>query len=756
MKNSEHNGVMTNSVSCTVPARKNDSTQNALTMLIFVADDGVGKPERGTTTSGGKDATVDVNGNPVPPKTSNNVGSKATTPQRSTFPCQNDLKDLADDLIDDHSSRDRDMPSASDSNSDKKSRRKKKEDGFQTAEKLYTNNCGNKTVDDLLEYIESDNSVKRKKDKNKVNHTVVPNVTSDKPVSKKPKKGRSSSLTENHKDSENGSDKADDSTSKVSDASDIKDANSEALSEIGSVELNHKLPSMAPQYYNHDDEPMPEVFPFDINSSNYKFTDKEPLSLNDTGFTEVRKKKKLRTPGAPSSNHEPFHASHESYNHRHTTPIRSITPPPKSSSRQEKHERAFSPSGFPELGGSGRPREGRRNSTGNVPCVTSLDDSDLESVKSLPAGTSNDLVLAGPLVSYAKIAAKPKQTGSSAGAGSKPATEEYKAPAAEEPQMASPELPAPTHTVTQSPQLPSLNDFPAPTVSCDPSSRSISTPKAPKVSSTGEKEFDCKDSLVTNTDCKGCVTDSREVTPTPVLCTNIGIFPYDNKFSLEFVGESHIELGEECSLPHSGNASSRSCSAGSDEPSYSTAQLDAMPGATDASPVSSNLEHSNKSAENNHKKKSTECSVIFMDVLAQSGLFAPVQKIDITFGFDDPCDVCNLPPCMEPAVYDKLQTVTKLNGLVLPAGSLSSPELTFLGPETNLDQGNPVSDARGEVAAPSPPMPASSPSSSYTNMAAEHCLAKPVTSNVPARHDDLNYDCGKFMLEDAVYFIRRG
>lgn len=78
----------------------------------------------------------------------------------------------------------------------------------------------------------------------------------------------------------------------------------------------------------------------------------------------------------------------------------------------DAHLRDLSPSSFPALGSSKTKQEGRRNSTGDVPIPTGLksqDDSDLESVKSLPATKGSqtaDLALS-PRLSYARMAAHP-------------------------------------------------------------------------------------------------------------------------------------------------------------------------------------------------------------------------------------------------------------------------------------------------------------------------------------------------------------
>lgn len=100
-------------------------------------------------------------------------------------------------------------------------------------------------------------------------------------------------------------------------------------------------------------------------------------------------------------------------------PQRSITPPPSSivtslSMEAERNKmRDLSPSSFPALGAGrqGRQsfRDGRRSSTGDVPkeiLIKPQDDSDLESVKSLPA--SAQAVSPRLQISYAKMAASPK------------------------------------------------------------------------------------------------------------------------------------------------------------------------------------------------------------------------------------------------------------------------------------------------------------------------------------------------------------
>ena len=168
------------------------------------------------------------------------------------------------------------------------------------------------------------------------------------------------------------------------------------------------------------------------SDNNYKFTD-IPISPKEEEFTVVSTKKKKRpqtsTPAATVAPSHGFPSHHSVPNfqqvnsfqprehvsrdmRRYSPPTRSVTPPPmsvSSPSPDKPAERAFSPSAFPVLGG-------RRNSTGNVALELNPEDSDIESVKSLPlgpcGGASQDGALSPPstgaTMSYAKIAAQPR------------------------------------------------------------------------------------------------------------------------------------------------------------------------------------------------------------------------------------------------------------------------------------------------------------------------------------------------------------
>ncbi|XP_021373122.1 nuclear pore complex protein DDB_G0274915-like isoform X2 [Mizuhopecten yessoensis] len=192
------------------------------------------------------------------------------------------------------------------------------------------------------------------------------------------------------------------------------------------------------------------------NYGNYIFTDLD-LPAAEPEFTIVGKKKKRPVTGqvhtTPQMIKEPNNSNHSIKNgsvhatlrtvgrvERPRKPVpRSVTPPPRNSlsttdSIDSERLRDLSPSSFPALSSSsssincGRQtfREGRRNSTGDVPCKEIAlkvqdDSSDIESVKSLPVAPG------GPIlpVSYAKMAASPKPSNTSLAGSSGEAEEVY-------------------------------------------------------------------------------------------------------------------------------------------------------------------------------------------------------------------------------------------------------------------------------------------------------------------------------------------
>ena len=171
---------------------------------------------------------------------------------------------------------------------------------------------------------------------------------------------------------------------------------SDSVTEIGSV---------------NDTMPKDESVVCPVSGDTYIFTDFDCiLPPKEAEFTQVKKKKK-RPKDIVVPRESAWHAVCQVELHRkpHVS-ARSVTPPPALGvGSEEVHvERALSPSSFPVLG---RSREGRRNSTGNAPPTDGLqDDSDMESVKSVPIGSELGGVLSPRLShlakqSYAKIAA---------------------------------------------------------------------------------------------------------------------------------------------------------------------------------------------------------------------------------------------------------------------------------------------------------------------------------------------------------------
>lgn len=126
-----------------------------------------------------------------------------------------------------------------------------------------------------------------------------------------------------------------------------------------------------------------------------------------------------RTTGAATDNYVNYRDFSQRNEGRKFT--RSVTPPPSSQSVENQKLRDLSPSAFPALRrsvvskGKSTLGEGRRNSTGDVSMEVAVsrihDDSDIESVKSLPAASQTSDTSPGvsrPIISYAKVAASPK------------------------------------------------------------------------------------------------------------------------------------------------------------------------------------------------------------------------------------------------------------------------------------------------------------------------------------------------------------
>ena len=166
------------------------------------------------------------------------------------------------------------------------------------------------------------------------------------------------------------------------------------------------------------------------------FTDIDFQSVpKEDEFQVVEKNKKKKKPTREAPNH---YTSAGNNNHKPSRFLedKRVLPPTNSnrltasdtshvpkSAEADTRMRDLSPSAFPALGsGKGRIQEARRNSTGDVPILSEIaskaqDDSDIESVKSLPAtqGSRVAETLISPRLnmSYAKMAASPKQKGES-------------------------------------------------------------------------------------------------------------------------------------------------------------------------------------------------------------------------------------------------------------------------------------------------------------------------------------------------------
>ncbi|XP_052074379.1 uncharacterized protein LOC127712150 isoform X3 [Mytilus californianus] len=167
-----------------------------------------------------------------------------------------------------------------------------------------------------------------------------------------------------------------------------------------------------------------------VQNEDYRFTDFEPLR-KEPEFQVVggKKKKKVPTTKEIVSAKETLVPPKPFKREERRKAPRSVTPPPLnklSSNIEGERTRDLSPSAFPALGSSNQPgfRDARRNSTGDVrmevqSIIKAQDDSDIESVKSLPASSQgawlqNSLSPRLP-VSYAKMAASPKPSVTSLG-----------------------------------------------------------------------------------------------------------------------------------------------------------------------------------------------------------------------------------------------------------------------------------------------------------------------------------------------------
>ncbi|KAL4223997.1 hypothetical protein ACF0H5_017454 [Mactra antiquata] len=160
-----------------------------------------------------------------------------------------------------------------------------------------------------------------------------------------------------------------------------------------------------------------------IGQDRFIFTDLDvPQVPKEDEFQLVGKKKKKGTKEVEKSqnnfvaNYTKPSRRHDDKRHALSHVSNKINIAQTPSGENDTHIRDLSPSAFPALRQS--IQEGRRNSTGDVPIpsvLKSQDDSDLESVKSLPATQGSQTVesILSPRLSYAKMAAGSKVNDSS-------------------------------------------------------------------------------------------------------------------------------------------------------------------------------------------------------------------------------------------------------------------------------------------------------------------------------------------------------
>ncbi|XP_013400599.1 uncharacterized protein LOC106166456 isoform X2 [Lingula anatina] len=429
-------------------------------------------------TSKGK-ASYDVNGNPEtsgPTKSQVGFNQRTFTQvrrsgtstnyvrayQRSAFPSM--LHHLNEYEINQMPvSELEDMPSSSSADHSyylkkmRKQARKEREEKAIDAKEI-PGHQGNKQVDELLEFIESSGGKKKKTTSSMNNSHSLPNNLSNKARKTLTKDEKKKSLSESHdhSSSETGSDNGEEpngylrnndkdkiedygnesDTEDLPEGSDQKNfdyvAKEETQSKVSyeTVEAEYLVQSLVSTSEADSEENPPAIgstedsaqFSTVENRDHFIFTDIDMPQVKEDKFeTVIHKKKKQRPTGVFTPPY--FEHRREPRFEERRRPVRSVTPPPNSihvASGEKQTDRALSPSAFPALP-HGMGREGRRNSTGNVDTLPNQDDSDIESVKSLPVSDTMDIKsstapsdVVKPLpISYAKIAASPKPNPSS-------------------------------------------------------------------------------------------------------------------------------------------------------------------------------------------------------------------------------------------------------------------------------------------------------------------------------------------------------
>ena len=351
----------------------------------------------------------DINGNPMVATTKKQPSSGKTTDSGSSEP--HSRADSGYELSDMSQSQ---MSSSSDSRflekKAKKAKRGRKEPCTMQAKDI-PGNRGNEPIETLVDFI--DNSQKKQRQQN----GQVNGVPSLAPVTLGGATEQKTSFSAKKPGCGRGERKVSETNSKGQSGGSEGKASDVCTGSEGSS-VTDSVANMNSVLDTRSTKDMSLVSPIHIVgvTDTYIFTDLDfGCSLpQEDEFKEVKKKKKRPKEAVTAVQKDSvFHALCQVEPHRkpHVS-VHSVTPPPTSSvcSDDAHVERALSPSSFPVLG---RSREGRRNSTGNAPPVDGMqDDSDMESVKSVPIGSDLGGRLDGGLSpsnlakqSYAKIAA---------------------------------------------------------------------------------------------------------------------------------------------------------------------------------------------------------------------------------------------------------------------------------------------------------------------------------------------------------------
>lgn len=386
------------------------------------------------------------------------------------------------------------------------------------------------------------------------------------------------------------------------------------------------------------------VVPFDI--ADFIYTDVDVMAPIEPEFTVVGKKKKPR-PIVRDNNRQAFiprnnfRGDRKFVNNKH---LRSVTPPPPQSmpaklSIEKERTQDLSPNAFPALENKASPKcrtpslhEGRRNSTGDVPTDQSMkcqDDSDLESVKSLPAqGELLDPLSPGVHhvhLSYARIAASPRSSSSNASAASSSTCNNHlSASRSHTEQFTPPSSPKSLNVWKGSPTERRHSLGASPDGSKGDNLQSITKSLRQKSGSQELPKLDdpIDDPAVDTLKSPACKQLQSEVITCPSSSVEVGSTGASSSAQSFVCEETLGALGTRVNNVKMGN----------------TAFIKAKPVTNSISTVSSSstvqqqYSPSVKGANNNHGKRYKPQSVIFLDNKRDSNL---PQNLGISFGFED-------------------------------------------------------------------------------------------------------------------------